>query len=223
MLGDFLHLGPVDYAARLHSKYADAALMIFNYLGTSKSFGPLQRDVPQQVSRDTYGVTHMHDLWFQFVSDYDPSGLVQTDLQAAQLVTQFTSEFVLYGNIQNRYPHYLSSSPNYVIMQNSYQLVPILAKNGEGYRTGFVDFINDYIYMLQDQAVFFPPYFPKEEYKAYQTATWSLLGVLILLIVIALILCVVVYLRRGSETEDEGVERNKETKVKLRQQNSDYD
>jgi len=56
-----------------------------------------------------------------------------------------------------------------------------------------MDFINNYIYRLQDQSAYFPPWFPTESYKAYQSATWSLVGLVVLLIIAILIILLVVW------------------------------
>ena len=192
LMSDFLYLGPLDYTARLHSASADTVFAIFDYLGlTSKSFGTIQDKAPQ-VSRDTYGVTHMHDIWFSLPNEYDSGALPVGDRSLANAYSRFIAEFVLFGTANRQYLRYSSYSPNYQLIRNQ-QITPVVAKNGAGYRTEHMDFINNYIYRLQDQSAYFPPWFPTESYKAYQSATWSLVGLVILLIIAIIVILLVVW------------------------------
>lgn len=202
MLGDFLYLAPLDYVAKMHSQQADTIVAIFNYLGSTKSFGTLQRDVQSQVSRDTYSVTHNNDIFYVMPNEYDPSNLIGIDLGAASNYARFIAEFVLFGSANVRYLRYTTSAPNYQIVNLKGQIQPITAARGNGYRTSYMDFNNNYIYKLQDLATFFPPYFPSEQYKAYQQATWSLVAVVVLIILIAIIIIVILVVRNRNQQGD---------------------
>lgn len=211
----------MDYIARYHSTSADVIFFIFGYTGQTKSFGPLQRDAPV-TSRDTYGVTHGHDIFFSFVTDYDNRALGLNEIAVAKSYAYFVSEFVLYGTANQRYYRYTSSSPNYNLLSNFYQTInPVSAPGGEGYRTQYVDFINNYIYQLQDQSAFFPPYFPTDKYKAFESATWSLVGVIILLLIIIAVIGLVLYLRNRNKNNDEDSRRRRNENVTLRKQRGD--
>lgn len=194
----------MDFAAQLHSKQADTIVTLFSYLGTTKSFGALQKDVQQQVSRDTYGVTHMNDIFYLLPNDYDASNLQGLDIAAASNYARYMAEFILFGTAQTRYVRYTVSSPNYQLVTTSGQIQPVSVGRDNGYRTRFMDFINRFIYKLQDIATNFPPYFPVEEYKAYQQATWSLVALVIIVIIIAIVIIVVLVLRNRKNDDDEG-------------------
>ncbi|KAH7637583.1 lipase-like protein [Dermatophagoides farinae] len=204
MLGDFLFVGPIDYAVRLHSAQARAMMMIFDYVG-QRSFGIIQNNVLQQPSIETYGSTHFNDLFYLMPTEYDASGLTGIELSVAQQYCRFIGEFILYGfPQQSRYVLYTAAAPNYQILTRNGQLITQTAHNNQqGYRTSYVDFINNFIYKLQDTAVIFPPYFPQQEYKSYQQATWSLLGVLIFILIIAIILAIILIVRKRREHQEE--------------------
>ncbi|KAF7495398.1 Esterase-6 [Sarcoptes scabiei] len=196
MLGDFLYSGPMDYVARLHSAQAKTMFLVFDYVGP-KSFGLLQNDILQQVSTETYGPTHFNDLFYLLPNQYDLTGLQGIETNVARIYTKFIAEFVLFGiPPTSQYFVYTAASPNYQLITRDGQMRSISASNYQGYRTTYLDFINNYINQLQNYAVIFPPYFPQQEFKSYQQATWSLLGILILFIVIALILAIVLIVKQ---------------------------
>ncbi|XP_027202264.2 esterase-5B-like [Dermatophagoides pteronyssinus] len=224
MLGDFLFVGPVDYAVRLHSAQAQAMMLVFDYVG-QRSFGIIQNDVLQQVNIETYGATHFNDIFYLLPNEYDPSGLSNLELNVALQYCRFIGEFVLHGfSAQTRYVFYTAASPNYQILTRTGQLIPQNAHNQQGYRTTFVDFINNFIYKLQDSAVIFPPYFPQQEFKSYQQATWSLLGVLIFILIIAIILAIILIVRKRREHQEDKEQYRHDsspTQVKVKQRFDD--
>lgn len=213
MLGDFLYTGPIDLAARMHSTQANTMMMVFDYVGI-KSFGAIQKDVLEQPSMETYGPTHFNDIFYSLPNDYDPSGLQGSEQNVARAYTRFLGEFILYGfPATSKYGLYSAEVPNYQLLQQNGQIISVSASSYQGYRTNYLDFINDYIYKLQDEAVLFPPYFPQQEYKSYQQATWTLAGVLILMLIIAVILAIILISRKRKEHNEM---KNEQVRLKTR-------
>ena len=203
MLGDFLYLGPMDNSAKLHSATgAEVIEFIFDYTGT-KSFGTIQINAPP-ISRDNYGATHNNDIWYSFLNEYDLSPLTGNEVFLYRAYSTFLAQFVLLGTVNPNYRRYNPQSPNYqIIRYPNTQVMSVQAVNGKGYRTDDFDFINDFLTKLIEESKIFPPYFPVENYQAYQTATWSLLGVIILLIVLVVFAGAILFMRGRDGTNDQ--------------------
>lgn len=205
MLGDFLYLGPMDYSAKLHSATgSEVIMMIFDYTG-SKSFGTIQIGAPP-ISRDNYGSTHNNDIWYSMLNEYDLTPLTGNEIFLYRAYSTFLAQFVLLGTANQNYRRYSPQTPNYATIKfPSTQVISVQAVSGRGYRTEYFDFINDFLFKLIEESKIFPPYFPVEGYKAYQTATWSLVGVIILLVVLVVFAGAILFMRSKSDTGNEQV------------------
>ncbi|XP_017489959.1 PREDICTED: venom carboxylesterase-6-like [Rhagoletis zephyria] len=205
MLGDYLYLAPMDNAAKLHAASgAEVIMLVFDYTG-SKSFGTLQIGAPS-VSRDNYGATHNNDLWYSWLNEYDLTPLTGNEFTLYRSYSSFLAQFVLLGTASKNFLRYTPQTPNYVSIRfPSTQTTNVVAQFGRGYRTDYFDFLNDFLAQLIEKSKIFPPYFPIEEYKSYQTATWSLVGVVILVVVLVVIAGAILFLRKKDNGPSEQV------------------
>ena len=84
MLSDLLYISPSHRLARLHSALGGQVWMFaFEYEGI-KSFGTIQKNAAQ-VTKNSYGVTHMDDLFYVLPNEYinEDSNNVNNDKQGA--------------------------------------------------------------------------------------------------------------------------------------------
>lgn len=195
----------MDYSAKLHSASgAEVIMMVFDYSG-SKSFGTIQIGAPP-VSRDNYGATHNNDLWYSLLNEYDLTPLSGNEFTVYRAYSSFIAQFALLGTASQNYRRYTPNTPNYVTIRfPSTQVTNINAQYGKGYRTDYFDFQNDFMFQLIEKSKIFPPYFPVEDYKAYQTATWSLVGVVIIIVVLVVLIGAVLFLRKKDGSDNAGV------------------
>lgn len=192
-MGDFLYNAPIDKALRLHSSIADTYLYQFIYKG-EKSFGKLQ-NTRVDVTRDSYGVSHMDDLFYMFATEYDRRELEAGALMPSSELTKHIFFFAqAHGNFLNSLPKYTSGSgfrPNTIPKQYS------MAFNND-FNPDDLNFWNTIINDIIEITATPPPYFPYNEYEGFKAATWSLVSLLILSLLLLAILIFIIY-RRNRE------------------------
>ena len=209
MLGDFLYIAPADYVARLHSAMGGQVWMFaFEYEGT-KSFGTIQKNTAQ-VSKNTYGVTHMDDLFYVLPNEYinEASNNVNNDKQVANTYSGVLSLLARQGTIpyvsgSYGWQQYTPQNPNYLRWsRNANVPVSQIANQPQlGYRTAYSDFFNGFIFELQEKTRRYPTPFPYREHEAYKAATWSLFGFILLLILVLIAIVAVLIVKRKKNNE----------------------
>ena len=204
-----MYIAPMDYVARLHSSLGGQVWMfVFEYEGT-KSFGPIQMNAAQ-VSRMSYGVTHMDDVFYIMPNEYIPDTSSvgnPPERQVANTYSTLMTELIRQNKIPNYnsygWQQYTAQTPNYLIwVRNAIQPVghPV-QRPSDGYHTISSDFFNGFIFELQERTRRYPTPFPYREYKSYQAATWSLVGFIILLVIILIAIIAVLFVKRQKKNE----------------------
>jgi hypothetical protein len=209
LLGDFLYIAPSDYVARLHSQGGGKVwLYAFEYEGT-RSFGPIQKNA-QHISKQTYGVSHMDDLFYAWITEY----IRDSPAAERSLSNTYAKQFYVFtrlGQIPSGYAsfyswqQYTSHNPSYLQYQwRTGQFTPVFRyanTPNEGYRTSHADFFNQFIMPLQDKTKIYPSPFPYSEFKGYRAATWSLMGFAVLLLILLIAILAVLCFRRQKNNE----------------------
>ena len=133
-------------------------MIAFEYEG-SKSFGPIQRNTGQ-VSKSSYGVTHMDDLFFVLPNEYIPeSTSIGNERQVANTYSSLLSLLVKTGTIPSYssafgWQQYTPQNPNYLLwprMANTPSSIQSTQPQN-GYRTLYSDFFNGLIFELQKKS-----------------------------------------------------------------------
>lgn len=195
-MGDFLYNAPTDVALRAHSRLGPAAyLYVFSHQGPA-SFGPIQRRAPRQVTRDSYGVTHLDDTSYILPTEYLPENLDATGNMVAATFSRCIFAFInpnMYTACNFR-PY--TELENAYLRFGSYQQ-PQLMRDFR--RPEDMSFWNELISEIVEETATPLPYFPYLEYQSFQAATWSLLAFLLLFIIVVLLLCAMICLKKRDE------------------------
>ena len=155
-MSDFMYIAPMDYVARLHSSLGGQVWMFaFEYEGT-KSFGPIQKNAAQ-VSRMSYGVTHMDDVFYVMPNEYIHDKASPPERQVANTYSTLMTELIRQNKIPNYnsygWQQYTAQTPNYLIWtRNAIQPVghPVQYP-ADGYHTVTSDFFNGLISELLER------------------------------------------------------------------------
>jgi hypothetical protein len=157
-MGDLLYISACDIVARLHSSFGSQTWMyVFEYEGI-KSFGPLQRNA-SEVSRSTYGVTHMDDIFYLLPNEYILDTNSQTnDKNMANIYAKLIATLVQTGTIPTGsygtygWQQYTTYNPNYLVFPRtgSNPIAVHVPEAINGYRIKYLDFFNGFIRELQD-------------------------------------------------------------------------
>lgn len=217
-MGDFLYNAPTDLALRLHNKYgAQSYLYVVNYDQGGHSFGPLQKDNPQGITRSSYGVTHMDDIFYLFPSEYDARELSPNDkpVQAAlsRCVLQFVSRTPNVGPC--RFIAYGPTDQNHLSINVNGQTQPMQ-------RFKSPDEFNFWSGMITKMIEFTatpPPYFPYEELSGFQAATWSMLAFVLILMLLVVVLTVILFVKSQKEKRSLDIFKSRERELEERYNN----
>lgn len=189
-MGDFLYNAPIDKALRLHSNIGDSYLYLFTHKG-EKSFGRIQNPT-SEITRDSFGVSHMDDLFYIFSTDYDPRPIESASVQAsAELVRQIIS-FSYPNSLYLSLPKYNDGS--FVTIPTSRIIPGTLGPNVDD-----ISFWNTMINDIIEITATPPPYFPYNAYEGYKAATWSLVSLFILSLLAVAILVFIIYRKHREE------------------------
>lgn len=185
----------------------------------AKSFGPLQRTSPREVTRDSYGVTHFDDIFYILPNEYQPQDLDGTGKMVSAALTRCIYSFVnplLGGSGCNFRAPYTDVNPSYLNFGPSAQPLPIMMNAREQQDLMFWnEMINNFIEFTATPF----PYFPYNQYEGFKAATWSLTALIILFIIIIIILISLMLVRKNEEKRSMKLLRARDRELEERYRN----
>ncbi|RWS28716.1 venom carboxylesterase-6-like protein, partial [Leptotrombidium deliense] len=186
LLGSYLYESPTDKALReIGKKNAKQSLYVFDYQGKN-SFGTLLQPA-SNINRDTFGVTHMDDIFLIFKTGF--SNLEENSAYATTSIVNCIYGFMTDTLDVCRQPYYSGEESNKVF--NAINAVGITEqKYNSKEKNEYFKFWNELVFEIELITSTRPPYFDHVGYNSYKAATWSLFAFLII-VAIAIILVIV--------------------------------
>lgn len=215
MLGDFLFNAPTDRLLKAHSRTRQPTyLYVFSHLG-SKSFGPLQEKAPREITRDSYKVAHLDDIFYILPNEYNAAELDQTGRMVAASLTRCLVGFmglIPYNNPGCVFRPYTEAEANYLNFGSFQQPQPKM----DFPMQDNVRFFNDLVDDIIEYTATPPPWFPHREYESFRAATWSLLAFLLLMIFIVVVLALFIICKKREESRSLKLLRSREREFEER-------
>lgn len=206
-------------ALKLHSRSGmPTYLYVLTYQG-AKSFGPLQRDAPQQISRDSYGVTHMDDMFYLMPNEYNPQELdVAARTVSSSLLNCVYSFIFPAGGASCPLKSYNYAEQNFLTFGPTGY--PIPSNPALPFKaSATMSFWNDLIYHVIEFTATPPPYFPYREFKGFQAATWSMLAFILILVLVIAALAAVLCVNKRKEQRSMKLLRSRDRELEDRYHN----
>lgn len=213
-----MYNAPTDLSLKFHSRSgAPTYLYVLTYRG-SKSFGPLQKTSPREITRDSYGVTHFDDIFYIFPNEYQPQELDATGKMVSAALTRCIYSFVnplLGGSGCNFRAPYTDADPSYLNFGPAAQPLPSSRYRDPQDMMFWNEMINSFMEFTATPL----PYFPYNQYEGFKAATWSLTALIILFIIIIIILISLMFTKRNEEKRSMKLLRARDRELEERYRN----